>query len=130
MSGVRRSGWRRSSCEPLEIREPDLDERPHRVLQPGLPRDRRGRIAQKDHRLGLGSPRTPYARKRDRWRWGMDADDGSEVQYGAGGDAYAYGPYDGESSFWDDGEADTPRVGVAFADPVRERDKELLESLR
>ena len=99
-------------------------------LSAGLPRDRRGRIAQKDHRLGLGSPRAQYGRKRDRWRWGMDADDGSEVQYGAGGDAYAYGAYDGESSFWDDGEADTPRVGVAFADPVRERDKELLESLR
>src|SRR5262249_47522048 len=38
MSGVRRSGWRRSSCEPLEIGEPDLDERTHRLLQPCCPR--------------------------------------------------------------------------------------------
>lgn len=101
-----------------------------------LPRDRRGRIAQKD----LGSPRSQYGRRRDRWRWGADADDasanfngygnGNGNGYGAGAGGDAYGPYDGESSFWDDGEADTPRVGVAFADPVRERDKELLESLR
>jgi CheY-like chemotaxis protein len=36
MSDVRRSGWRRFSSEPLEIREPDLDERPDRILEPGL----------------------------------------------------------------------------------------------
>ena len=108
-------------------------------LSAGLPRDRRGRIAQKD----LGSPRSQYGRRRDRWRWGVDADEvnfngygnGNGLGYGAGvgggvGGGDAYGAYDGESSFWDDGEADTPRVGVAFADPVRERDKELLESLR
>ncbi|MDF2753513.1 MAG: hypothetical protein K0S82_1896 [Gaiellaceae bacterium] len=35
----RRAGWRLFSCEPLEIGEPDLDERPHRVLEPGLARD-------------------------------------------------------------------------------------------
>ena len=37
-SGFRRSGWRRSSSEPFEIGEPDLDERPHRVLDPRLAR--------------------------------------------------------------------------------------------
>ncbi|KAI1784258.1 HbrB-domain-containing protein [Ganoderma leucocontextum] len=95
-------------------------------LSAGLPRDRRGRIAQKDI---VGSPRLQaYGGRRDRWRWGADVDDGYGAGAGAGGDAF--GPYDGESSFWDDGEADTPRVGVSFADPVRERDKELLESLR
>ncbi|RPD54187.1 HbrB-domain-containing protein [Lentinus tigrinus ALCF2SS1-6] len=57
-------------------------------LSAGLPRDRRGRIAQKaDLSVGAGT--------------------------GAG-----------------EGETDTPRVGVTFADPGRERDKELLESLR
>ncbi|KAJ8463330.1 hypothetical protein ONZ51_g10330 [Trametes cubensis] len=55
---------------------------PPSFLSAGLPRDRRGRIAQKS-------------------------------------DTYVY---------WDGGETDTPRV--AFADPGRERDKELLESLR
>src|SRR3954468_11051205 len=39
-SGCRWRGWRRSSSEPLEIREPDLDERPHRVLQAVLARQR------------------------------------------------------------------------------------------
>jgi hypothetical protein len=39
MSSVRRSGWRRFSCEPFEVCEPDLDERPDRLLEPGLPRD-------------------------------------------------------------------------------------------
>src|SRR4051794_36291400 len=39
-SGVRQSGWRRSSCEPFEVREPDLDQRPDRLLEPGLLRDR------------------------------------------------------------------------------------------
>ncbi|RDX47128.1 HbrB-domain-containing protein, partial [Lentinus brumalis] len=54
-------------------------------LSAGLPRDRRGRIAQKAD-LGTGAGR--------------------------------------------EGETDTPRGGVSFADPGRERDKELLESLR
>ena len=31
---------RRSSCEPLKVGEPDLDERPDRVLEPGFPRRR------------------------------------------------------------------------------------------
>jgi hypothetical protein len=39
MSGVRRSGWRRFSCEPFEVREPDLDERAYRLLEPRLARD-------------------------------------------------------------------------------------------
>src|SRR5262249_61714493 len=38
-STCRRRGWRRFSCEPLEVGEPDLDERPHAVLEAGLPRD-------------------------------------------------------------------------------------------
>src|SRR4029453_14744732 len=37
-SGVRRSGWRRSSSEPFEIGEPDLDERPDRLLEACLAR--------------------------------------------------------------------------------------------
>ena len=35
-SGCRRLGWRRSCCEPLEVGQPDLDERPHLLLEPGL----------------------------------------------------------------------------------------------
>ena len=42
----------------------------------------------------------------------------------------AYGPYGRRSEDWDEGEADTLRIGGGFADPGRERDKELLESLR
>jgi glycosyltransferase involved in cell wall biosynthesis len=38
-SGCRRPGWRRSSSKPFEVREPDLDERPDRVLEPGFARD-------------------------------------------------------------------------------------------
>src|SRR5207244_13328294 len=34
-SGGRRSGWRRFSFEPFEIGESDLDERTHRLLEPG-----------------------------------------------------------------------------------------------
>ena len=37
-SGVRRRRWRRFSSEPLEVREPDLDERPDRILETGFPR--------------------------------------------------------------------------------------------
>src|SRR5689334_7983122 len=40
-SGVRRSGWRRSSSEPFEVREPDLDQRPDRLLEPRLLRERK-----------------------------------------------------------------------------------------
>ena len=39
-SGVRRSGWRRSSCEPFEIGEPDRDQRRDALLQPVLAGDR------------------------------------------------------------------------------------------
>ena len=35
-SDVRRSGWRNCSLEPLEIAEPDLDQRTHGVLEAGL----------------------------------------------------------------------------------------------
>ncbi len=38
-SGFRRSGWRRSSCEPFEIGEPDLDERPDPLLEAGGARE-------------------------------------------------------------------------------------------
>jgi hypothetical protein len=37
-STSRRAGWRRFS-RPQEIREPDLDQRPDRVLEPGLAGD-------------------------------------------------------------------------------------------
>ena len=90
-------------------------------LSAGLPRDRRGRIAQKD----IGSQYGGRRRDRDVGRLALEIDDAYGYGYVGGRDSY-----DAESSFWDDGEADTPRVGVAFADPVRERDKELLESLR
>jgi hypothetical protein len=36
----RRAAWRRFSSEPLEVGEPELDERANRVLEPSLPRDR------------------------------------------------------------------------------------------
>src|SRR6476660_4039036 len=39
-SGCRRVGWSRSSCEPLQIGEPDLDERTDRILETCLSRDR------------------------------------------------------------------------------------------
>jgi CheY-like chemotaxis protein len=35
----RRAAWRRSSTEPLEVGEPELDQRPHALLDPGLPRN-------------------------------------------------------------------------------------------
>ena len=38
-SGPRRRRWSRSSSEPLEVFEPDLDERLDQVLEPGLSRD-------------------------------------------------------------------------------------------
>ena len=37
-SGVRPSASRRSCCKPLEIGEPDFDERSDRVLDPGFAR--------------------------------------------------------------------------------------------
>ena len=39
-SGVRRSGWRRSSSEPFEIGEPDLDQRANPLLETVLAGDR------------------------------------------------------------------------------------------
>jgi CheY-like chemotaxis protein len=38
MSGLRRRRWRRFSNEPFEVREPEFDERPDRLLQPRLSR--------------------------------------------------------------------------------------------
>ncbi|KAI0708157.1 HbrB-like-domain-containing protein [Cerioporus squamosus] len=116
-------------------------------LSAGLPRDRRGRIAQKAE---LGSPKgsgagAGRARESRRWRMRMEADEdvydrmgmgaragGSGSGGGGGGGGGRYGPYAsvGGDSYWEEAEADTPRVGVTFEDPGRERDKELLESLR
>ena len=55
-SGGRRSGWRRSSCEPFEIGQPDLDERPRRP-----PRGRARGRARAPARSSAGSsrPRRP-----------------------------------------------------------------------
>jgi hypothetical protein len=39
-SDVRLCGWRRSSSEPFEISEPDLDQRSHALFQPVLARHR------------------------------------------------------------------------------------------
>ena len=36
----RRAGWRRFSSEPLEVGEPELDERPDGVLEPRFTCDR------------------------------------------------------------------------------------------
>jgi CheY-like chemotaxis protein len=47
----RRAAWRRSSPEPLEVGEPELHQRPHAVLESGLPRDRK--------RLLVALPRLP-----------------------------------------------------------------------
>ncbi|KAI0743175.1 HbrB-like-domain-containing protein [Daedaleopsis nitida] len=86
-------------------------------LSAGLPRDRRGRIAQKVsvsadmHASASASSPRGMRRTRD---WGRMRAGWVPVRAGE----------------WDEGEADTPRVGVTFADPARERDKELLESLR
>ncbi|KAI0373563.1 HbrB-domain-containing protein [Pilatotrama ljubarskyi] len=84
-------------------------------LSAGLPRDRRGRIAQKAERGAVGGEQD------GRGRWYGSVREESEVYED-----------DEERSGWYgyEGEVDTPRVGVAFADPGRERDKELLESLR
>ena len=51
-SGVRRRRWRRSWSEPLEVGEPDLDERPHAVLEPRLARDRERLLVALAHLLG------------------------------------------------------------------------------
>ncbi len=104
-------------------------------LSAGLPRDRRGRIAQKAD-LGTGAGRVRDSR---RWRMRMEADEdvydrgayggqGTATTTGSGGRGGPYAP--GGGDYWEEGETDTPRGGVSFADPGRERDKELLESLR
>jgi hypothetical protein len=35
----RRAGWSRSSTEPLEVGQPELDQRPDALLEPGLRSD-------------------------------------------------------------------------------------------
>src|SRR6476469_4702629 len=54
-SGVRQRRWRRFSSEPLEVREPDLDERPDRILEPGFPRSLEGLLVALS-RLGRIDP--------------------------------------------------------------------------
>ncbi|KAI0780338.1 HbrB-like-domain-containing protein [Fomes fomentarius] len=100
-------------------------------LSAGLPRDRRGRIAQK---ADVGSPRA----NGRRWKARSELDDAYGVLGGGGyAEEIAAGSYGGGyvdryggAGDWEDADTDTPRVGVTFADPVRARDKELLESLR
>ena len=94
-------------------------------LSAGLPRDRRGRIAQKYDMGGLNGNGIPSGRpplREERMGLGM-------VGVMAGGRGRL--PR-GAREEWDDSEADvdTPRGGVAFPDVGRERDKEFLESLR
>lgn len=48
----RRAAWRRSSSEPLEVGEPEVDKRPHALLEPGRPRDL--------ERLLITLPRLPW----------------------------------------------------------------------
>ncbi|KAI0769576.1 HbrB-like-domain-containing protein [Trametes elegans] len=95
-------------------------------LSAGLPRDRRGRITQKGelearramHFRGSGSWGGASAAAKSLWQARDDAEEPDER--GAGGSS--------AGAYWYEAEADTPRV--AFADPGRERDRELLESLR
>ncbi|OBZ66068.1 Target of rapamycin complex 2 subunit bit61 [Grifola frondosa] len=88
---------------PEKHRPPTVPTGAPSFLSAGLPRDRRGRIAQKE-RVG-----TPSVVRRVR----------SE---GAEGRPLSNGSAENEADL------ETPRV--TFADPGRERDKELLESLR
>ncbi|KAI0325111.1 HbrB-domain-containing protein [Cubamyces sp. BRFM 1775] len=102
---------------------------PPSFLSAGLPRDRRGRIAQKSDTVSVGGERRYRYPSEDPYG---DGDDGasdfwSDGRDGVGGSGVGIGA-DGQYVYWDGGETDTPRV--AFADPGRERDKELLESLR
>ena len=50
-SSCRRHGWRRFSSEPLEIGEPDLDQRANRLLEPGLTRHRERLFVGRAHLL-------------------------------------------------------------------------------
>jgi protein translocase SecG subunit len=50
-SSGRRPGWRRFSSEPLEVREPDLDERANRLLEPRLARDRERLLVRRTNLL-------------------------------------------------------------------------------
>ncbi|KAI8975917.1 HbrB-like-domain-containing protein [Trametes punicea] len=104
---------------------------PPSFLSAGLPRDRRGRIAQK-----TDSDAHPALAASGRWWHAGEGEseededaDGEDDSYRAGRGAVGGGAGAGvQYVYWDGGETDTPRV--AFADPGREKDKELLESLR
>ncbi len=51
MSGVRRRRWRRFSSEPLEVGQPDLDERADRLLEPRVLRRLEGLLVALPHLL-------------------------------------------------------------------------------
>ena len=104
---------------PRHPRPPTAGAGAPSFLSAGLPRDRRGRIAQK-HKSGAPARSYYYS----GWGGGVGAGGG----YGNGGHANGRAARDAE---WDEAEADTPRGGVTSAvDAGRERDKEFLESLR
>jgi hypothetical protein len=52
-STFRRLGSRRSSYKPLEVGEPDLDERPYRILETGLASQRKRLFVASAHLLRL-----------------------------------------------------------------------------
>ena len=51
MSGVRPRRWRRFSSEPFEIGQPDLHERPNRLLEPRVLRGLEGLLVALPHFL-------------------------------------------------------------------------------
>ncbi|KAI0644373.1 HbrB-like-domain-containing protein [Trametes meyenii] len=113
-------------------------------LSAGLPRDRRGRIAHRAERSHAHAHSHSYAPTQTqahggrvsgaeldaRGRWRLREEAGEFEEGNDEDEDYDEGGGRGADGYWYEGETDTPRVGVSFADPVRERDKEFLESLR
>ncbi|KAI0633910.1 HbrB-like-domain-containing protein [Trametes polyzona] len=108
-------------------------------LSAGLPRDRRGRIGARGAGGSVGGGGVSGAELDARGRWRLREEDGEDsgaygYSYGGAYGAFGYGlggsGGGGGGLGGIEGEVDTPRVGVSFIDPGRERDKELLESLR